>query len=311
LESGSLYPLTLVLYTTIMMVAHPLPSSPVICMDLGSSNACGELIKSTAKAHARFSILDLCTRVLYGTLVPIMVRLESISSSPALTEHRNLKGIASALIIVRSALGIAIQDEESFKFSVLRDGSDNGSGWTRIDSVIEFRRRSLESGEPDGNREAESAAGEKTHATEPIASPLALSTLTKPFEFSFKSDSRIAARRERERENSASTSTSVSTSTSTHHPTLSFQASHSLLSSLAASCKAQIHLTVPLLALGHTSSWLAQREKFDSLVKQKEEERARKEEVKRREQEEEEERKVREVSRRMDEEARERVHFRG
>ncbi|KAL0570846.1 hypothetical protein V5O48_011109 [Marasmius crinis-equi] len=84
------------------------------------------------------------------------------------------------------------------------------------------------------------------------------STLTKPFEFSFKSDSRIAARKERERENSASTSTSVSTSMSIHHPIPSFQASHFLLSSLAASRKAQIHPTIPLPAPGHTSSRLAQ-----------------------------------------------------
>ncbi|KAL0563479.1 hypothetical protein V5O48_018588 [Marasmius crinis-equi] len=51
-------------------------------------------------------------------------------------------GIASTLIIVRSALGIAIQDEKSFKASVLRELPGDGSTPDWIDSVIDIRRRS-------------------------------------------------------------------------------------------------------------------------------------------------------------------------
>ncbi|KAJ8090857.1 hypothetical protein PM082_024779 [Marasmius tenuissimus] len=47
-------------------------------------------------------------------------------------------GIASTLIIVRSALGIAINDERSFRMTVL---GENGETQGMIESVVEFRRR--------------------------------------------------------------------------------------------------------------------------------------------------------------------------
>ncbi|KAJ8090874.1 hypothetical protein PM082_024796 [Marasmius tenuissimus] len=50
-------------------------------------------------------------------------------------------GIASTLIIVCSALGIAINDERSFKLTVL-GGRDQDGGSPRIlHSMIEIRRR--------------------------------------------------------------------------------------------------------------------------------------------------------------------------
>ncbi|KAK1218039.1 hypothetical protein PQX77_019290 [Marasmius sp. AFHP31] len=50
-------------------------------------------------------------------------------------------GIASTLIIVRTALGIAINDETSFRATVLGEG-DGGNGESRgmIGNVLEFRR---------------------------------------------------------------------------------------------------------------------------------------------------------------------------
>ncbi|KAL0571146.1 hypothetical protein V5O48_010817, partial [Marasmius crinis-equi] len=49
-------------------------------------------------------------------------------------------GIASTLIIVRSALGIAIKDEQSFRATVLQEPETaTAPGW--ISSVIDIRRR--------------------------------------------------------------------------------------------------------------------------------------------------------------------------
>ncbi|KAK1233440.1 hypothetical protein PQX77_003403 [Marasmius sp. AFHP31] len=50
-------------------------------------------------------------------------------------------GIASTLIIVRTALGIAINDEKTFRATVLGEGS-GGNGESRgiIGSVLEIRR---------------------------------------------------------------------------------------------------------------------------------------------------------------------------
>ncbi|KAJ8090900.1 hypothetical protein PM082_024823 [Marasmius tenuissimus] len=51
-------------------------------------------------------------------------------------------GIASTLIIVRSALGIAISDEKSFRMTVLGTGGRNGRTRGVVDSAIDFVRQS-------------------------------------------------------------------------------------------------------------------------------------------------------------------------
>ncbi|KAL0571144.1 hypothetical protein V5O48_010815 [Marasmius crinis-equi] len=77
-------------------------------------------------------------------------------------------GIASTLIIVRSALGIAIKDEQSFRATVLQEpGAATAPGW--ISSVIDIRRRrdSVEGTEDEEGRAvaAENPAS-KTENTE-------------------------------------------------------------------------------------------------------------------------------------------------
>ncbi|KAL0564955.1 hypothetical protein V5O48_017079 [Marasmius crinis-equi] len=119
----------------IMLLAHLLPAhQEVICGVVGH---CGEVFQDDNRSHAAFYILELFAKMLYVSLVPIM-------------------GIASTLVLVRSALGIAIKDEESFRATVLREGPDGAGtaqGW--ISSVIEIRRRSFDSDEVNdsGNEE--------------------------------------------------------------------------------------------------------------------------------------------------------------
>ncbi|KAJ8074594.1 hypothetical protein PM082_015497 [Marasmius tenuissimus] len=66
--------------------------------------------------------MSLGLRALYSSFVPIM-------------------GIASTLIIVRSALGITIKDKNSYKATVLGEGDWNAGARGMIDSVIDVRRR--------------------------------------------------------------------------------------------------------------------------------------------------------------------------
>ncbi|KAK1221034.1 hypothetical protein PQX77_016168 [Marasmius sp. AFHP31] len=51
-------------------------------------------------------------------------------------------GIASTLIIVRSALGIAIKDEKSFRMTVLGEQGRNRTSGGMVDSVFNTARRS-------------------------------------------------------------------------------------------------------------------------------------------------------------------------
>ncbi|KAJ8090887.1 hypothetical protein PM082_024810 [Marasmius tenuissimus] len=65
--------------------------------------------------------VQLACRVLYSCLTPVM-------------------GIASTLIIVRSALGIAIKDETTYKATVLGEGDEKEGGQGTVESVINIRR---------------------------------------------------------------------------------------------------------------------------------------------------------------------------
>ncbi|KAK1223476.1 hypothetical protein PQX77_013652, partial [Marasmius sp. AFHP31] len=48
-------------------------------------------------------------------------------------------GIASTMIIVRSALGISVNDEKSFRATVLGEDAQNGGTRGMIESVLEVR----------------------------------------------------------------------------------------------------------------------------------------------------------------------------
>ncbi|KAK1223119.1 hypothetical protein PQX77_014006 [Marasmius sp. AFHP31] len=50
-------------------------------------------------------------------------------------------GIASTLVVVRSALGIAINDEKSYRATVLGEGDWNGETRGMVESVIDVGRR--------------------------------------------------------------------------------------------------------------------------------------------------------------------------
>ncbi|KAK1223223.1 hypothetical protein PQX77_013902 [Marasmius sp. AFHP31] len=49
-------------------------------------------------------------------------------------------GIASTLIIVRTALGIQIDNEQSFRITVLKEDSGSGESRGMLESVLDIRR---------------------------------------------------------------------------------------------------------------------------------------------------------------------------
>ncbi|KAJ8074582.1 hypothetical protein PM082_015485 [Marasmius tenuissimus] len=98
LESGILYPLTLLIFTLLLITEY--------------------FNRDTIAAGS----IALGSRGIYSGFVPIM-------------------GIASTLVIVRSALGIAINDEKSYRATVLEEGNWNGGARGMIDSIIDIRRR--------------------------------------------------------------------------------------------------------------------------------------------------------------------------
>ncbi|KAJ8089567.1 hypothetical protein PM082_014823 [Marasmius tenuissimus] len=101
-ESGLLYPVVLAGYTTSLILSY-------------------ELVLHDGLASP-FIRANIACEILYSCFIPIM-------------------GIASTLIIVRSALGIAINGEKSFKLTVLggRDGNEGSRGI--VHSIIQIRGR--------------------------------------------------------------------------------------------------------------------------------------------------------------------------
>ncbi|KAJ8092377.1 hypothetical protein PM082_023832 [Marasmius tenuissimus] len=115
LESGILYPLTLLIFTLLLITEY--------------------YNRDTIAAGS----IALGSRGIYSGFVPIM-------------------GIASTLVIVRSALGIAINDAKSYRATVLEEGAWNGGARGMIDSIIDIRRRE-ESVIVTGVSDQESLAG--------------------------------------------------------------------------------------------------------------------------------------------------------
>ncbi|KAJ8074222.1 hypothetical protein PM082_012525 [Marasmius tenuissimus] len=108
LESGLIYPVDLLIYTA---------SSLALSAELRGAN--GEVIPTASTIFPEVS---------YSLMIPVM-------------------GIASTLIIVRTALGIAINNQESFKTNVLGEmgaGENTGDPPGLVDSVIDIRRSTRE-----------------------------------------------------------------------------------------------------------------------------------------------------------------------
>ncbi|KAK1227910.1 hypothetical protein PQX77_009071 [Marasmius sp. AFHP31] len=117
-ESGVLYPMSLFAYVVLLLVQYASPL-PLILIPEG--------VYSTIP-------------VVHSCLISMMVST-STAALPGSIPNQNTQGIASTLIVVRTALGIAINDEKSFRATVLGEG-DGGNRETRgiIDSVLDIRK---------------------------------------------------------------------------------------------------------------------------------------------------------------------------
>ncbi|KAJ8090864.1 hypothetical protein PM082_024786 [Marasmius tenuissimus] len=105
IESGVLYPMALFAYTVLLLV---------MWCDFRDDDFTSPIMLG----------IQLSATWLYASLIPIM-------------------GIASTLIIVRTALGKAINDEQSFRVTVLGevDGENGSESPGMTESILEFRRR--------------------------------------------------------------------------------------------------------------------------------------------------------------------------
>ncbi|KAJ8074665.1 hypothetical protein PM082_022243 [Marasmius tenuissimus] len=94
-----------------------------------------------------FTVLTLVDYGAQSITYPVLVGLE-VTKEVLRSCLTSIMGIASTLTIVRIALGIAINDEESFRATVLGEGDvENGGTRGIIDSVLNIRRPN-ESGTP-------------------------------------------------------------------------------------------------------------------------------------------------------------------
>ncbi|KAJ8074214.1 hypothetical protein PM082_012514 [Marasmius tenuissimus] len=122
LESGSLYPLNLSIYFTFTLV-----------------RMFGVDWRDYERANRIDTVLDVCFQLFYFLMVPIM-------------------GIASTLIIVRTAQGKAIDNQESFKTIVLGEsgGESREAPAGAVDSIVDTQRSTH--GSMGARRNGESAA---------------------------------------------------------------------------------------------------------------------------------------------------------
>ncbi|KAJ8087827.1 hypothetical protein PM082_006679 [Marasmius tenuissimus] len=107
IESGSFYPLALLIYSFIIMAANGILRQHPSCVNDCNSNP-------------SVQALTLGADVIRSSLVPIM-------------------GIASTLIIVRTTLGLAINDEKSFIATVLRENDSYASASAFTGGAIDVR----------------------------------------------------------------------------------------------------------------------------------------------------------------------------
>ncbi|KAJ8090961.1 hypothetical protein PM082_024885 [Marasmius tenuissimus] len=87
-----------------------------------------------------FSSLGYRYRVIYNDPGLRLANTLNMCSAAVYESFVTVMGIASTLIIVRSALGVAFNDEESFKVTVSRDRALGRESRAMTDMVFDIRR---------------------------------------------------------------------------------------------------------------------------------------------------------------------------